>query len=103
MRKDPIGRHHRQSFWEEVMEKMTIEKAREYLNKESSKQEAWKIFKSEGFIEGYESREEEIRELKKVREKFVCPCGETTYVLEPNPNHFVGCVIHGNLPPKELK
>jgi len=26
--------------------------------------------------------------------KFECPCGETTFILETCPNHFVGCIVH---------
>ena len=28
--------------------------------------------------------------------KFICPCGETTYILEQHPNHYVACIAHSN-------
>lgn len=30
------------------------------------------------------------------KRKFKCPCGETTVLLEPRPNHFVDCIVHAS-------
>jgi hypothetical protein len=88
-------------YIEETLLKVREETRREAIIECANKCDVdWPLGMPANAIEYAASRliKESILSLQSIDiDYFKCACGETTYILEKNPNHFIGCIVHKSL------